>query len=653
VSATLAGTLAVLLFAFPLAGCLGNALLGPRVGRRFTSIVGPGVVLAGFVCAIIALVAVLGAHEDARSTTVTLWSWIDLGVHGLKIDVDITFDPLSVLMCLVITGVGFLIHWYAVGYMGHDETPWRFFSYMNLFIFSMLLLVLAANLVILIIGWALVALSSYLLIGYYYDRPSAVTAARKAFITQVIGDVALYMAAFLIVTNLRVPSLQLPTIFAYAHDSFPQGGALITGICVLLAIGAFAKSAQFPLHTWLPDAMEGPTPVSALIHAATMVTAGVYLIARFHTLFDLAPIAQGMVACVGMGTAVMAGVIALSQIDIKRVIAYSTMSQIGLMIFAVGIGAYSAGMFHFATHAVFKALLFMAAGNVIHALHDEQDMRLMGGLGITMRRTELCFLSGSLALAGIPIWAGFFSKEDLLGLGFVHGPGSAYHLLWLVGVGVNVLTGLYTFRMFFTVFRGEPQTARTYAAHEAPPTMLIPVGILAVGSLVAGIALLPGIPGVVGPFILGTFLEPVFTAGGAQLVSEPAASTAFATLIVGTAASLIGTGFAYQWWYQRKPDAQAVAGKVPRLLTQLSLHKFYFDELYDALLVRPPRRLARELRTVVEPEYADGWIESIGRAATSLSETFRTIQTGRLRDYAAGMLVAAGAFVFVLAVLVR
>ena len=650
-STTLAGTLAVLLIAFPLAGALGNALLGPRLGRRFCNIVGPGVVHAGFVCAVVALVALLGAHEDARSTTVTLWSWLDLGLHGLKVNVDITIDPLSVLMCLVITGVGFLIHWYSVGYMGHDESPWRFFSYMNLFIFSMLLLVLAADLVILIIGWAMVALSSYLLIGYYYDRPSAVQAARKAFITQVVGDVALYLAAFMIVTNLRVPSLQLPTIFAYARDSFPQGGALITGICVLLAIGAFAKTAQFPLHTWLPDAMEGPTPVSALIHAATMVTAGVYLIARFHTLFDLAPIAQGVVACVGMGTAVMAGVIALSQIDIKRVIAYSTMSQIGLMIFAVGIGAYSAGMFHFATHAVFKALLFMAAGNVIHALHDEQDIRLMGGLGLTMRATERCFLSGSLALAGIPIFAGFFSKEELLGLGWLHGPWAP--TLYAVGVGVNILTGLYTFRLFFTVFRGEPVTARTYAAHEAPPSMLMPVVILAIGSLVAGIALLLGIPGVVGRFFLADFLDPVFTADGGRLLSEPATSTAFLTVLVGTAGSLIGSGLALQWWYQRKPDAQVIAAKVPRVLTQLSLHKFYFDEIYDALLVRPPRRLARALRTVVEPEYADGWVEGVGRAAASLSETFRMLQTGRLRDYATGMLVAAGAFVVVLAVFVR
>jgi NADH-quinone oxidoreductase subunit L len=268
-----------------------------------------------------------------------------------------------------------------------------------------------------------------------------------------------------------------------------------------------------------------------------------------------------------------------------------------------------------------------------------------------MRTTERCFLSGSLALAGIPIWAGFFSKEEVLGLGAAHGPWAP--ALYLVGVGVNVLTGLYTFRLFFTVFRGEPQTARVYAAHEAPPSMLLPVGILAVLSVVAGIVLLPGIPGVVGPFVLGSFLDSVFTADGGQVLSEPAASTALLTVIVGTAASLIGSGLAMQWWYQRRPDAQAVAAKVPRVLTQLSLHKFYFDELYDAILVKPSRSLARAMRRVVEPEYADGWVQGIARLASSLGETFRVLQTGLLRDYAAGMLVAACAFVVVIAVFLR
>ena len=461
-NASTVATLGSLVLLLPLAGALYNGLVGPRVGRAAVNVAGTVSIFAAFVVACLMLGQVVGAPEGAKAVTAHLWQWIDLGPGGLRVGVDITLDPLSAVMLMVITGVGFLIHVYSVGYMAHDRSVARFFSYMNLFIFSMLVLVLAADLLILVIGWALVALSSYLLIGFWYERPSAVIAARKAFVTQVIGDVALVIAAFMIV--LKVGTLSMPGIFA-AADSFTSGGALITGICVLLAIGAFAKSAQFPLHTWLPDAMEGPTPVSALIHAATMVTAGVYLIARFHPLFDRAPVAQGIVACVGIGTALMAGVIALSQVDIKRVIAYSTMSQIGLMIFAVGIGAYSAAMFHLATHAVFKALLFMAAGNVIHALHDEQDIRLMGGLASRMRRTELCFLSGTFALAGIPFFAGFFSKEGLLGFGLTNGPGAFPWILYIVGIFINLLTGLYAFRLWATVFRGEPQTARVYAAH--------------------------------------------------------------------------------------------------------------------------------------------------------------------------------------------
>ena len=644
-----ASTLATLLLVLPAAGSLANALLGHRLGRRFVDVVGPGVVGLGLVVAVIVLIEVLNAAPDQRSTTVELWKWIDLGSTNLHVGVDVTLDPLSTVMLMVITGVGFLIHVYAVGYMEHDRTPHRFFSYMNLFIFSMVLLVLAADLVILIIGWALVALSSYLLIGYWYDRPTAVLAARKAFITQVIGDVAMYAAAFMIVVRLKVFSLQLPTIFALSHQSFDQGGIYITGICVLLAIGAFAKSAQFPLHTWLPDAMEGPTPVSALIHAATMVTAGVYLIARFHTLFDMAPIAQGMVACVGMGTAVMAGVIALSQIDIKRVIAYSTMSQIGLMIFAVGIGAYSAGMFHFVTHALFKALLFMAAGNVIHALADEQDIRLMGGLVTRMKATAVTFAIGSFALAGIPIFAGWYSKEDLLGLGAVHGP---WHpALLIVGVGVNVLTGLYAFRLYFTVFHGEARTARALGAHEAPRVMLIPVGLLALGSVVVGIALFPGIPGF-GLNVIGNYLDPVFSANGGHLIDEPGTLTAIVALLAGTAASLIGVGFARQWWYVRRPAADVVASRLPRFTTQLSLNKFYFDEIYDTVLVRPTLALARRVHRVVEPEFMDGWIRGLVDVFDELSLDFRGFQTGFVRDYAALFGFAGVVLVFVMAVVV-
>jgi NADH-quinone oxidoreductase subunit L len=424
-------------------------------------------------------------------------------------------------------------------------------------------------------------------------------------------------------------------------------------ICILLAIGAFAKSAQFPLHTWLPDAMEGPTPVSALIHAATMVTAGVYLIARFHSLFDLAPIAQGVVACVGIGTAFMAGIIALSQVDIKRVIAYSTMSQIGLMIFAVGIGAYSAGMFHFATHAVFKALLFMAAGNVIHAMHDEQDIRLMGGLGPRMRRTEQAFLAGTLALAGIPIFAGWFSKEDLLGFGAVSGP--LHPALYIVGCAINVLTGLYAVRLWVVVFRDEPQTARVFQAHEAPPVMLQPVLVLAVLSVLVGIV-------VQWPFqILGfsahffsSFLDPVFSANTGQVTAEPGTAVGAITLAIGTIASLFGAGLAYRIWFLKQPQAQDLVARMPRLLPQLSWHKFYFDELYDAMLVQPTRTVGATLRRVVEPRFMDGWIRGLTQLFSDISIDFRSVETGLIRDYATGMLFFAGVFiVFIVAVITR
>src|ERR1700694_19261 len=511
-----ASALVLLILLFPLGGTILNALLGPRLGRSFVNLVGTASIFASFVVACVILGNVIGAPSGQSATSVRLWQWLDLGSGNLSVGMDFTLDPLSALMMMVITGVGFLIHVYSVGYMEHDRGIARFFSYMNLFIFSMLVLVLAADVIILIIGWALVALSSYLLIAFWYERPSAVLAARKAFVTQVIGDVALVIAAFMIV--VQVGTLSIPGIFA-AAGSFPTGGLQITIICSLLAIGAFAKSAQFPLHTWLPDAMEGPTPVSALIHAATMVTAGVYLIARFHVLFNLAPVAEGLVACIGMGTAVMAGIIALSQIDIKRVIAYSTMSQIGLMIYAVGIGAYTAGMFHFAVHAVFKALLFMAAGNVIHALHAEPDIRAMGGMASRMRWTHWSFLSGSLALAGIPIWAGWFSKENLLGFGIVNGPGAVPWLLYMVGLGVNVLTGLYAFRLWGIVFHGEPQTARVYAAKEAGRALLVPVVILGVLSLIVAWPLQWPIPNTVRLF--SDFLSPVFAGTPAGLARAP------------------------------------------------------------------------------------------------------------------------------------
>ncbi len=624
-----------LILLLPLAGCVLNGLVGPRAGRKFVNLAGTLSILASFIVACVMFGHVIAADAAHKAITVHMWQWLDLGTGAnLSAGVDFTLDPLSALMVMVITGVGFLIHVYSVGYMKHDDGVARFFAYMNFFIFSMLLLVLAADLVILIVGWALVALSSYLLIGFWYQRPSAVLAARKAFITQVIGDVALVVAAFMIAG--KVNSLSLPTIFG-GVGAFDKGGAYVTGICILLAIGAFAKSAQFPLHTWLPDAMEGPTPVSALIHAATMVTAGVYLIARFHPLFDIAPTAQLIVACVGMGTALMAAITALSQIDIKRVIAYSTMSQIGLMIFAVGMGAYSVGMFHFTTHAIFKALLFLAAGNVIHALGDEQDIRLMGGLAGKMKWTAAIFAAGSVSLAGFPLVSGWFSKEALLGFG-ANG-GGLLLALYFVGVAVNILTGLYAFRLYFTVFQGKPQTARVFAAKEAPMVMLAPVAVLGVGALFFGWIEWP-FPGLW--HLMSDFLSPVFhTAASGPLAQEPGWTVASLALVVGTLASLIGIGGAFRLWYQHRPDAAVVADRLPRLVSLLSLHKFYFDEMYDALLVRPLCALARVMRKTVEPGGMDRWVRGTSGSVSEMGFIARDTETGLIRDYAVYMVAAA------------
>ena len=660
-STSTAALLAGLVLLFPLAGSALCGLLGPVLGRRFVNLAGTLSIAGAFAVTLVIFVEVLGAAAGHQSVTATLWNWLNLGSGNLNVSVSVTVDQLSVLMLLVITGVGLLIHVYSVGYMEHDDGVARFFSYMNFFIFSMALLVLAANLVILIIGWAAVALSSYLLIGFWYERRSAVLAARKAMITQVIGDVALVIAAFLLFVNLtpacppgvhcavirsgHLYTLSLPQIFAHA-GSLGTGTPLITLICILLAIAAFAKSAQFPLHTWLPDAMEGPTPVSALIHAATMVTAGVYLIARFHALFDLAPIAAGMVACVGMGTAVMAGFIALTQQDIKRVIAYSTMSQIGLMIFAVGIGAYAAGMYQFLLHAFFKALLFLAAGNVIHAVHDEQDIREMGGIDARMRVTAWSFLVGSLALAGF-LFAGMFSKEDLLGFGLLNGPGAP--ALYIVGILVNVLTGLYAFRLYGTTFRGEPRSEAARNAHEARAVMLWPVVILAGLSAVAGWAL--QWPVSFGPHLINAFLNPVFTApGSGPLAKAPGTWPGVIGFLIGVTCSLIGIGVAIRIWWRRDLDpSRLLARPGLRLLPRLSFNKLYFDEIYDALLVRPTRAVARALRRVGEP-VMDSWIKGVSGVATDFSSAFRSAQTGLIRDYASYMVLFV--IIFTVAVMV-
>ncbi|HVB14251.1 MAG TPA: NADH-quinone oxidoreductase subunit L [Candidatus Dormibacteraeota bacterium] len=654
-NSTFTMVLCAIALGLPTAGFLINALTAGKLPHRVVSFLGPGVVVGSFVATVILLVELLAQPPAHRGVTVLLWHWLNLSVglvhgtvgrSGFNANFSIRIDPLSILMMLVITGIGGLIHIYSVGYMAEDASYNRFFAYMNLFITSMLLLVMSENLIFLIIGWSMVAFASYALIAFWYQRPAAVAAGRKAFVTQVIGDVGLVLGAFLIFLNLRgrggqmLHSVDLQTIFAnvgpgaHFHNGLgPMGGGMVTVIGILLFLGAAAKSAQWPLHTWLPDAMEGPTPVSALIHAATMVTAGVYLVARFHPLYQQAPVAAGIVAVVGIGTALMAAIIGCTQFDIKRVIAYSTMSQIGLMIFAVGAGAYAAGMFQFFTHACFKALLFLAAGNVIHALHDEQDIRSMGGLSTRMKLTFFAFLVGSLALAGIPLFAGWFSKEELLSTGLALGP--AVPWLWVLGVSVNVLTSFYIFRVVWAAFRGQPATSRAAAAREARPMMLVPVLVLAFLSAVVGFLNID-FAGFHPITLFSDFLQPV--------VGRPAAHASDGiqalALLVGTALSVGGLALAWAVYGRKVISVDLISRRLPWLY-QLSVQKFYWDEIYGAALVRPTLAFAALVRQVLEPQFFDTMVTEVRGGVATLADDLRSLQTGFFRDYSLIFFVCA------------
>ncbi|HEY8736427.1 MAG TPA: NADH-quinone oxidoreductase subunit L [Candidatus Dormibacteraeota bacterium] len=612
-------TLAPLVLLTPLAGFLVNALFGRALPRRISGWVGAGSIGLAFVFALAILVQVIGGqHMDQ-----TYFTWWSSGLFFVPFNLYV--DPLSTLMILVITGVGFLIHVYSIGYMAADRGFSRFFAYMNLFVFAMLLLVLSGNFVWLVVGWGGVGLCSYLLIGFWYDRPAAVLAARKAFVMNVIGDVGMVFAAFVIFLNLNV--LDFSAVFSRVHQ-LPKGGTVITAICLLLLVGAVAKSAQLPLHTWLPDAMEGPTPVSALIHAATMVTAGVYLVARMHLLYDWAPVAATTVAVIGGVSALFAATIGTAQTDIKRILAYSTMSQIGYMFLAVGIGAYAAGMFHFMTHAFFKALLFLAAGNVIHAFHDDQDIRHMGLVRRGLPVTFWTFLIGTLSISGFPLLAGFFSKDEIIraalsaaGVGFVIG------LAALLTAG---LTAFYMFRLFIIAFGWEWLRDDPRHLHEAPPIQTIPIIILAAGAALGGY-----IP-------VANFLEPVF--GHAADVGTLAFwGLALLTLV----AAAIGFAVAYLLYAGRPEMAVAWRTRLGPIATLVE-HKYYIDELYDRLFVRPGFALGRFLSNVVEPRVIDGAVDGVAQFFLLESREWRLIQTGRVRSY--GLWTLGGAIGIVVVV---
>jgi NADH-quinone oxidoreductase subunit L len=604
--------------ALPLAAALLITLLGQGLTRRGAGYIGTASVLGSFVAALISFIFLWGESPEERSHPSTLWSWLTAG--DLHFGLRILVDPLSVFMMLIVAGVGFLIVAYSIGYMDGDDEERRYFAYMALFVFSMLLLVQSGNLLLLLAGWGLVGLSSYLLIGFWHERPEAIAAAKKAFIMNALGDATMALALFLLIQ--RTGSLDFEVVFGRA-DSYGYWAANL--IALGLLGGAVAKSAQLPLQTWLPDAMEGPTPVSALIHAATMVTAGVYLIVRTHALFEVAPRVQDLAAGLGAATLLMAGLIALVQTDIKRVIAYSTMSQIGYMFLGAGLGAYANAEFHLMTHAFFKALLFMAAGIVIHSLAGEQDIRKMGGLRQLLPRTWWAFLIGSLALAGMPPFAGFFSKDSLLAASL--DAGWYGRLLWAAGIVGVFLTGLYAFRLVFIVFGGELSAYAREHFH-APKADVAGVSMGATVAVLAVLATVGGwiqFAGVWTP--ISTWLEPV-----ARPLVEATAGQEALTTVLSVLLGLAGIGVAWLI-YGAQPTAPRITRR-PRWAMAVLEHKFYFDELYDLVFYRPAVLLVRGLYALVERPLIAGSVREIGAATRGLGALTRSLQTGFVRNYA-------------------
>jgi NADH-quinone oxidoreductase subunit L len=624
----------IALFA-PLGGVLVITLLGQRIGRFHAGLVASGSTLVSFICSLIAFLALLDESPGERTHYSTLWTWLSAG--DLEFGAEILVDPLSVFMMLVVSGVGFLILSYAVGYMHGDVEERRYHAYKALFVFSMLLLVQSGNLLLLLAGWGMVGLSSYLLINFWHDRATAVAAGKKAFVMNAIGDATVALALFLLIQ--RAGSLDFRVVFQ--EGIAEKSSAVAVLIALGLLGGAVAKSAQIPLHTWLPDAMEGPTPVSALIHAATMVTAGVYLIARTHVLFELAPDIQHLAGILGAITILVAGLIALVQTDIKRVIAYSTMSQIGYMFVAVGLGAYGAGLFHLMTHAFFKALLFMAAGIVIHALSDEQDIRRMGGLARRLPFTYRAFLVGALALAAVPPFAGFFSKDSILGS--AANAGTLGWALWGAAAFGAFLTALYTFRLLFVVFWGELSAFAREHLHvpgfECGLAMAWPVGVLTVLAAVGGFLQVPW-----GWTLVDDWLHPV-----AESAEEATGITFTFSVVATTALALAGIALAWRIWARADPLPGRLRRRYPWAARTLE-EKFYFDAAYDRAFYEPSARSAAlALRYVEEPLLLRS-LGELGRGVRSLSGRLSAVQTGSVRSYA--LALGAGAAVIALVFLI-
>jgi NADH-quinone oxidoreductase subunit L len=610
----------------PLGGALAITLAGQLISRRIAGYISTLTTFFAFGGALIAFFGLQGRDAEEREHLATAYTWLAAG--DFEVGMEILVDPLSTAMMLIVSGVGALIVWYSMGYMAGDDEERRYFAYMSLFVFAMLLLVQAGNFLLLLVGWGLVGLASYLLIGFWHHRPEAVAAAKKAFVMNAIGDATFALAAVLLIW--QTGTLELLGVFGEVEG---LSSTTVNLVALGLLGGAVAKSAQVPLHTWLPDAMEGPTPVSALIHAATMVTAGVYLLVRAHPVFEAASDVQALAAILGAVTLLLAGLVALVQWDIKRVIAYSTMSQIGYMFLAAGIGAYGFAIFHLMTHAFFKALLFMAAGVVIHHLADEQDIRRMGGLKDELPRTHLAFLVGTLALVGIPPLAGFWSKDAILGSALADGSALGW-TLFVAGLLGVLLTGAYAFRLYYAVFHGEPaaRPAHTHASHgEGPVSMLLPVGILAVLSAIGGLITIPGVWHPLSDWL----------AESAEPLVEPTSGEEYIVSAIAVVLGIVGFLLARGAFERRR---QLVTS--PHAWRWLE-HKLYFDEFYDALFYRPAAALARWLRRNVEEPLIEGSLDEIGSGTIQASGGLARVQSGLLRTYALTIALAVCVLVVV------
>lgn len=619
----------------PLVGFIITGLFGKKMSKGLVGFVACGSVLGAFVISLLVFLQV--RSSESHSITVNLFEWISSG--KLNIPFSFLVDPLSALFLLIITGVGFLIHVYSVGYMHDDEGFSRFFAYLNLFVFFMLLLVLGSNYLLMFVGWEGVGLCSYLLIGFWFKNTAYNTAAKKAFIMNRIGDLGFLLGIILIFITFG--SISYSEIFSQAKF-FSSARPDIIAITLLLFIGAMGKSAQLPLFTWLPDAMAGPTPVSALIHAATMVTAGIYMIARSNILYTLAPFTMGVVALVGVITALFAASIGLFQNDIKKVLAYSTVSQLGLMFLALGVGAYTAGVFHVMTHAFFKALLFLGAGSVIHAMSGEQDIRNMGGLKKHLPITFITFFIATLAISGIFPFAGFFSKDEILAHTFEHNK-----LLWFLGTITSAMTGFYMFRLFFLTFYGEFRGTKDQAhhLHESPKSMTIPLMVLAILSVVGGFVGLPAASHM--PHLLEGFLEPVFADSAMRMLPvHMDHNTEITLMIIALSIAVIMIYLAHSFYIKQKHVPVADGSEI-NPAQKVVYNKYYVDELYAALFTKPLDWLSDKFYRFMELRFVDALVNFVGDAVNWCSSMLRLLQTGSIAFYILIMVLSIALILFV------